>query len=101
MKIALVLVFAILAFPPIYPDEIVISIDCNKTDGIIKKFAGINCGPLGQAKGVDLTEQYKQIGIDFIRTHDFYGPTDISSIFPNWNASVGDEKSYNFSSSRL
>jgi len=49
--------------------------------------------------GADLTKEYKSIGIRFIRTHDFYGPTDISTIFPNWNASVDDEKSYNFSSS--
>ena len=82
-------------------DHIFLNVDCNSVAGKIKPFAEINCGPLPirWIKGAELTEQYKQIGIHFIRTHDFYGPTDISSIFPDWNRSVDDPESYNFTES--
>jgi len=72
------------------------------SNGIIKYFSEINCGPLPihyVKNGRDLTKQYKEIGINFIRTHDFYGPTDISTIFPNWSADVNNPASYNFTSS--
>lgn len=86
----------------LHSNNITISIDCNKIDGEIKIFGDINAGPLPihyVKNGVELTQQYNQIGINFVRTHDFYGPTDISNIFPDWNASVDDESSYNFTES--
>jgi len=78
-----------------------ISIDCNKTDGNIKPFSEINSGPLPiyYVNGADITPSYRSVGINFIRTHDFYGPTDISTIFPDWNADPSKEESYSFSSS--
>ncbi|MCD6481696.1 MAG: hypothetical protein J7L31_05445 [Thermoplasmata archaeon] len=79
-----------------------LNIDCSLTEGKIKYFSEINSGPLPIhyiKDGVDITEQYKQIGINFVRTHDFYGPTDISTIFPNWSADVNNPASYNFTSS--
>lgn len=80
-------------------DDISINIDCNSVSGKIKFFGDINDGPLPVGKGANLAGQYREIGIKFIRTHDFYGPTDISTIFPDWNASSENEESYNFSSS--
>jgi len=78
-----------------------ISIDCNKTDGHIRPFSEINSGPLPihYVNGADITSSYRAVGINFVRTHDFYGPTDISTIFPDFNADPSDEESYNFSSS--
>lgn len=79
-----------------------ITVDCNQTSGTITSFAEINCGPLPVyyiKDGVDITDQYQEIGITFIRTHDFNGPTDISTIFPNWEADPSDKNSYNFTSS--
>ena len=99
MKIALVIMaFTIFIFSNISPafDDVVISIDCERYEGVIKQFAEINCGPLGNR--ADLTEQYKHIGIDFVRTHDVYF-TDISNIFPDWDADANNEKNYNFSAS--
>lgn len=82
-------------------ENIVINIDCNKTNGKIDGYAEINSGPLPihYINGEDITEQYKEIGINFIRTHDFYGPTDISTIFPDWDADPFEESSYNFTES--
>ncbi len=82
-------------------NNVEISFDCNVTDGLIKPYSEINCGPLPvyYREGVDITQQYQDIGITFIRTHDFFGPTDISTIFPDWDADPFDENSYNFTSS--
>ena len=82
-------------------EQLFLDVDCNNVTGKIKPFAEINCGPLSirEGKGAEITRQYKQIGIHFIRTHDFYGPTDISSIFPDWNRSVYEAESYNFTES--
>ncbi len=80
----------------------IIEIDCDNTNGLIKNFGNINCGPhpiYEVGNGEDITKQYKEIGINFIRTHDFYGPTDISNIFPNFDADPNNESNYNFSTS--
>lgn len=82
--------------------NLIIELDCAQIDGIIRHFGGINCGPLPNhdvKDGIDLTEQYQDVGIDFIRTHDFGGPTDISTIFPNFSADPNLESSYDFKSS--
>ncbi len=103
----LIMVVAVLLMLPIsgsFPSPrsgFSINIDCSATDGIISPYAEINSGPLPihYVKGKDITRQYREVGIKFVRTHDFYGPTDISTIFPDWSADPSDEKSYNFTSS--
>ncbi|HEC76812.1 MAG TPA: hypothetical protein ENI33_06100 [Thermoplasmatales archaeon] len=76
-----------------------IYVDCSIEIGEIKSLQGVNCGPTGVGRGVDVTEQYQDIGIEMIRTHDFYGPTDVHEIFPDWDADPENESSYNFTSS--
>ncbi len=39
---------------------------------------------------VSHVDSYRALGIDFIRTHDFYGPTDWYVIFPDWSADPDD-----------
>lgn len=82
-------------------DTIDIILNYEDTNGIIKSFSEINCGPLPNhdVNGVHLTNQYNQVGISFIRTHDFSGPTDISTIFPEWSADPYIESSYDFTTS--
>ena len=82
-----------------FTDAFDIVLDCSKTNGRIRPYAEINCGPLPNhyvKEGVDLSSQYQEIGVDFIRTHDFSGPTDVSRIFPNWSADPLEESSYDF-----
>jgi len=76
-------------------------LDCLNTYGLIKSYCEINCGPspVYHGEGIELTEQYRDIGVDMVRIHDFFGPTDIHSIFPNWSADPFDENSYDFSES--
>jgi len=80
--------------PP--PDKI--KIDCSQRIGKLRRMLGVNNGPTGMF-GRDLTKPYKEMGVDFIRTHDFYGPTDLHEIFPDWKADPTDPKSYRFKSS--
>lgn len=84
-----------------FQNSVDIIFDYEDTNGMIKPFSEINCGPLPNhnINGVDLTNQYNQVGISFIRTHDFSGPTDISSIYPNWSADPNLESSYDFQAS--
>ena len=84
--------------------NLLINLDCNQLDGLIHHYCEINCGPMqnhDKLDGAELTNQYKEIGIDFIRTHDFNGPTDISTIFPDFTADEEKESSYNFTSSDI
>ena len=83
-------------------NTLTIDLDCTNTAGMILPFSEINSGPLPihtEHQGVNLTQQYQEIGVTFIRTHDFYGPTDISSVFPNWSADPFLPSSYNFMAS--
>ena len=72
--------------------------------GRIRSLSGTNRGPLfyprepGGQPG-SLVDSYRWMGLDFIRTHDFYGPTDWHVIFPNWRADPNDPASYDFMSS--
>ena len=63
--------------------------------GNIKFLSGVNSGPV-TPPGVDLSAEYQDMGVNYIRTHDYYGPCDISQIFPNWDADPADPASYNF-----
>ncbi len=77
-----------------------IELDCSRVNGTIKSFAHINCGPLPNPdvdNATDLTRQYREVGISMVRNHDFSGPTDVSWIFPDWEADPSLESSYDFS----
>ena len=81
-----------------------IKLYCNQINGFINHFGGINCGPIpnhNTKDGVDLTDQYIDIGIDHVRTHDFNGPTDVSSIFPDFSKDPFLESSYDFHKSDI
>jgi len=94
-----------------------VRIDAAKVVGQIRSFQGVNGGPapLVAGKIAEVSQQYKDVRIDFVRTHDFFGPTDIdaqwpnpdpiaqavkasgeNSIFRDWNADPNHERSYNF-----
>jgi len=75
-----------------------IEVDCSQRVGTIRPMLGVNNGPRG-ISGKDLTKAYREMGVDFIRTHDFYGPTDLHEIFPDWKADPANPKSYRFESS--
>jgi xylan 1,4-beta-xylosidase len=86
-----------------------VEIDASKVTGRIRSLQGVSLGPLGTRPGSpDLSKQFKDIGIDLVRTHDFSGPTDIDArdrrrlqpmngvIFPDWEADPEKPESYVF-----
>jgi xylan 1,4-beta-xylosidase len=99
------------------PELRAVHVDAAKVTGKIRSFQGVGGGPapLVPGKLPDVTKQYQDLRIDLVRTHDFFGPTDIDakwpvlesipkavgasgekSIFRDWKADPEDERSYNF-----
>ena len=84
-----------------------IRVDAAQVTGVLRSFQGVNLGPLHtQTNFPDLTAQYRALRIDAIRTHDFFGPTDLDAhprdrgheqvIFPDWSADPAKADSYRF-----
>jgi hypothetical protein len=94
--------FATTTKAPIQPttDTLTITLNCTQTNGLIRPYSQINDGPLPiKPSSADLTTQYQTIGITSIRTHDNFGPTDISTIFPNLTLDTTDPANYHFNTS--
>jgi len=84
-----------------------IEVDAAVVVGTIRSLQGVNCGPAHSRRGVaDVSAPYKDLRIDSVRTHDFYGATDIDAwrpgepwdqiVFPDGDADPEQEESYNF-----
>jgi hypothetical protein len=92
-----------------------VQVDAAKVTGTIRSLQGVGGAPVSSRHTFDVTRQYRDLRIDLVRTHDFFGPTDIdakwshpdaisksvgadgaNSIFTNWNADPEKEESYNF-----
>ena len=93
-----------------------VEVDAGKVVGEIRSLQGVNGGPVPLVPRLaHVGPQYRDLRIDLVRTHDFFGPTDIDaawpdpdkiarsvradgskSIFPNWEADPEKESSYNW-----
>ncbi len=51
--------------------------------GPVRRLLGINGGPYPQLQCADFAEAYRQMGVETVRTHDFYGPLDMATLYPN------------------
>lgn len=69
--------------------------------GTIRPLLGVNLGPMaqGDAGNADLTEAYTSLGVTQIRTHDYYGPLDMATLYPDQSADPLDPASYDFAAS--
>ncbi|MGA8442495.1 MAG: hypothetical protein WB762_10520 [Candidatus Sulfotelmatobacter sp.] len=107
-----------------------LNVDSGKVIGEIRSFQGLNGLPSPVMAGLpNLIQQYKDLRVDQVRTHDAMGPTEIDSkfvlgngelawlipdeaqragvvktgnasiIFPNWSADAEKPESYNFAPS--
>jgi len=74
------------------------SVGLNSLTGTtINPFTSTNVGPIDPTVStLNLTPQFKQLGMDFVRTHDFEGPCDMHVIFPDTSKSALDSSAYNF-----
>ena len=68
------------------------------TNGALRPLLGINIGPLPAANNnnADLTDIYYELGVNLIRTHDYYGPLDMATLYPNRSKDPALSSSYNF-----
>ncbi len=76
----------------------IIDVNTDISFGTFTLKTGINCGPLSTQLDHNYTTIYKQLGIEIIRTHDYYGPCDWYTIFPTWENDENNPESYNFQS---
>lgn len=67
-------------------------------NGDLRALLGINIGPLpaASASNADLTATYRQLGVNLIRTHDYYGPLDMATLYPDRSKNPALSTSYNF-----
>jgi xylan 1,4-beta-xylosidase len=75
-------------------------IDVAGNQGPMVLLMGTNAGPMAVGgKTDDYTALFKSLGVQAVRTHDYYGPCDWMTIFPNWAADPDNPDSYQFGSS--
>jgi xylan 1,4-beta-xylosidase len=59
-----------------------LTVDASAVNGAIRSFQAVNGCPVPLLPdGSDLSARFKELKIDLVRTHDFYGPTEIDSHF--------------------
>ncbi len=87
----------------VYADTVQIQIYAGQIIGEIKPLLGVNGGPykLGEAENPHVEEQYRDLGVTMVRTHDFYGPVDMYEMYPDDSADPNDSSSYDFEESDL
>ncbi len=80
-----------------------IEIDCDSVTGRLRSLQGMNCGPMAALpEGADLTEQFRAVAVDYVRTHDVRRdppngrPWDLDFIFPDSLADPDSAASYCF-----
>jgi hypothetical protein len=90
-----------LALAPADGAPFAIEVDASAIAGPIRSLQGVNAGPrpiVGWEGLADVSDGYRDLGVDYVRTHDYYGPADMHVIFPDPNADPALASSYNFTS---
>lgn len=67
--------------------------------GVVQPLTGVNVGPLAageEAGNAALGPHYRSRGIRLVRTHDFYGPLDMATLYPDLTKAPADESAYQF-----
>ena len=72
------------------------------TGATIERLLGVNIGPAPAGRdpnNADLTSAYQQIGVNLVRTHDFYGPLDMAVMYADRTRDPSEARSYDFKQS--
>jgi hypothetical protein len=81
-------------------DAIKVNIDVSKVTGEIRPLNGGNLGPVCHRMILDMTEEFMELNIPVIRTHDvpwFSMPAvDVHTIFGNFDLDPSDPENYDF-----
>lgn len=77
-----------------------LSVDCSRTNGIIRPLHGVNLGPLCYRGMVDLSAYHRELGVPFTRLHDVVWvnaeAVDIHTIFPDFRNDAARADNYDF-----
>ncbi len=93
-----ILIFSLIFFVNIaYSQTKKLTVDASDTKGSFEMIVGAHGKP--ENDGNSFIEIYKKLGFEAMRNHDYYGPTDWYTIFPNWDANEEKESSYDFRTS--
>ena len=89
-----------LSFAPADGTPFAIEVDAAAVVGQVRSLQGVNAGPrpIVDSRLADVSDGYRDLGVDFVRTNDYYGPCDVNTIFPDWDADPTIETSYHFTS---
>ncbi|MBL0088599.1 MAG: hypothetical protein IPP44_18820 [Ideonella sp.] len=66
---------------------------------LVQPLLGVNIGPSpqGEAGNTDVTAAYQERGVTLVRTHDYYGPLDMATLYPERSKDPSSQASFNFS----
>lgn len=67
----------------------------------LRPLLGVNAGPYHAdgAGNADLGAEYAELGVNYVRTHDFYGPLDLVQMYADRTKDPALEESYSFAAS--
>lgn len=101
MSIAANMVLLLLSAGIAFAAEPDVTLLIGATDGTIRPLLGVNAGPLviGKQGKNDFSAEYCRAGVTQVRTHDFYGPLDMSTMYPDQDADPALPASYSFEES--
>jgi xylan 1,4-beta-xylosidase len=94
-------------FEPVPDDTNIIKVDCRESLGNIRSLQGVNNGPIPWNEYYDFSEDYKEMGVDWVRLHDLHGSlgngddnwvgaVDIHYIFHRFKADPNNPENYDF-----
>ncbi len=74
------------------------SVNLDSASGtLVRPFTSTNVGPIDPVvSSIDLTSRFQELGVEYVRTHDFEGPCDMHIIFPDTTRSAFDSTAYDF-----
>jgi hypothetical protein len=73
-----------------------------ETGSTILPLLGVNVGPVpagDDPANADVTAEYRDIGVRLIRIHGYYGPLDMSAMYPDLSRDPASPSSYSFAES--
>lgn len=77
-----------------------VTVDFGRILGPPKRVHGLNCGPSVAGGMIDLSAEYRELGVPWVRLHDCHWPTgdvvDIHAVFPNPLADPSQPENYVF-----
>lgn len=75
-----------------------VTVTLGSTVAPLKPLLSVNAGPTppNNTGGPDYTAVYQRLGVKMVRTHDFFGPLDMPTLYPDFTQDPLQQSSYNF-----